>query len=119
METLEKTVFEKILAGEIAVDKVYEDDEVLAFHDIDRQAPVHVLVIPKKKLVSPASFAQADLDHSWLGRFFSKVALVAQHLGVDQDGYRLVSNHGVNGGQSVAYLHVHILAGRQLGWPPG
>lgn len=111
------TIFQKIIDRQIPADIVYEDEHVLAFRDIAPQAPVHVVVIPKKPLVSVAQ-AGAD-DALLLGRLLLAAAQVARELGVDGSGYRLVTNVGQHGGQSVFHLHVHLLAGRQLHWPPG
>ena len=113
----EKTIFEKILDKEIPSASVYEDDSVYAFRDIDPQAPVHVLVIPKKKLSGFAELKNAD--PAAVGMFMQRVALIAERLGLEKDGYRVVFNHGRNGHQTVDYIHAHILGGRQLGWPPG
>ena len=113
----EKTIFEKILAKEIPSEGVYEDDDVYAFKDIEPQAPVHVLVIPKKKV---ERFQQLkDSDPLAAGTFFAKVARVAEELGLEPDGYRVVVNNGKYGQQTVEYLHAHILGGRQMTWPPG
>lgn len=111
------TIFQKIIDRQIPADIVYEDEHVLAFRDIAPQAPVHVVLIPKKPLVSVAQ-AGAD-DAVLLGRLLLAAAQVARELGVDGSGYRLVTNVGQHGGQSVFHLHVHLLAGRQLHWPPG
>ncbi len=111
------TIFARIIAGEIPADKVYEDEHVVAFRDIHPQAPVHVLVVPRKPLVSVAE-AGAD-DALLLGRVMLAAAEVARRLGLEEGGYRLVTNIGEDGGQSVPHLHVHVLGGRALGWPPG
>lgn len=111
------TIFDKILAGTIAARKVFEDDATFAFHDILPQAPVHVLVIPKRKLVSIAHANNDDTE--LLGRVLQSAKLVAQQLGLDKTGYRVVFNTGEDAGQSVPYLHAHVLGGRALGWPPG
>lgn len=113
----QETVFDKIIKGEIPCNKVYEDDDVLAFHDTNPQANVHVLVIPKKKIVTFADFPEQDTDY--VGRYMQKVALVARKLDLQDDGYRIVFNHGQDGQQTVAYIHAHILGGRSLRWPPG
>ena len=111
------TIFQKILDGEIPADKVYEDDHVLAFRDIQPQAPVHILVIPKKPIVS---VAHADgEDEAVLGKLLLVAAEVARLEGIANEGYRLVTNIGNRGGQSVDHLHVHLLGGRQMQWPPG
>jgi histidine triad (HIT) family protein len=111
------TIFARIIRGEIPADKVYEDEHVVAFRDISPQAPVHVLVVPRKPIVSVAD-AQPE-DAALLGRLFLAAAQVARELGLAEDGYRLVTNIGRHGGQSVAHLHIHLLGGRQLHWPPG
>lgn len=111
------TIFDKILAGEISTETVYQDDDVFAFKDINPQAPVHVLVIPKKRISDFTDLADADVDHA--GVYLKKVARVAKILGLDKDGYRVVFNSGPYGQQSVEYLHAHILGGRQMKWPPG
>lgn len=107
-------VFAKILRGEIPSKAVYEDEAVLAFHDISGAAPVHVLVIPKGEYTSFHDFAVKAKPEE-VGGFFQRVRKVAEELGLAPDGYRLVTNHGYNGSQSVAHFHVHILGGRQLG----
>jgi histidine triad (HIT) family protein len=113
----ETTIFDKILAGEAPADVVHDDADVLAFRDVNPQAPVHVLVIPKRKVRSFADLA--DSDAAVTGEFLKSVARVAAALGLDGDGYRVVFNCGRHGQQTVAYLHAHILGGRQLKWPPG
>lgn len=113
----EMTLFERILAGEIPSDKVYEDEDVFAFRDINPQAPVHVLVIPKHKT---ARFDHLnELEAERVGLLFQGAARVARALGLAENGYRVVVNNGEHGQQTVEYLHVHILGGRQLEWPPG
>ena len=107
-------IFAKILRGEIPNDTVYEDDEVLAFRDINAQAPVHVLVIPKGEYISLDDFTQGASAEA-VGRFFQKVAEIARQLGVDGEGYRVIANTGHNGGQEVPHFHMHICAGRRLG----
>ena len=99
-------VFAKILRGELPCKKVYEDDLVLAFHDINPEAPVHVLVIPKGEFVSFDDFASSDYD---IAKFFKVVREVAHKLGLDVGGYRIVTNHGRSAGQVVYHFHVHIL----------
>lgn len=114
---MEETIFDKILKGEIPADVVYEDDKILAFRDINPQAPVHVLVIPKKKV---ASFNDLkDMSSDSTGEFLNGVSHVAVSLGLADDGYRVVLNCGKNGQQTVEYLHAHILGERQMEWPPG
>jgi histidine triad (HIT) family protein len=111
------TIFAKIIAGEIPSEKLYEDEHVVAFRDIQPQAPVHVLVVPRKPLVSVADAGIEDAE--LLGRLLLAAAKVARSLGLEDDGYRLVTNIGEYGGQSVFHLHVHLLGGRKMGWPPG
>lgn len=114
---MSETVFDRILAGRLPARIVHEDEDVLAFHDLHPQAPVHVLVIPKRKVASFAGLAGRPDEE--VGRFFRKVGEVASRLGLDESGYRIVLNHGRDAMQSVDYLHAHILGGRRLGWPPG
>ncbi len=110
------TLFSKIIAREIAADIVYEDEQCLAFRDINPQAPVHVLLIPKQAIARLAD-AQAG-DQALLGHLLLAAGKVAQQLGV-ADAFRLVVNNGAGAGQSVFHLHLHILAGRPMQWPPG
>ena len=111
------TLFEKIIAREIPADIVYEDDLVLAFNDINPQAPTHVLVIPKKPI---ARIAEAEPeDHQVLGHLLLKAREIAADLGLQENGFRLVINNGKDGGESVPHLHLHILGGRAMDWPPG
>lgn len=113
----EKTIFAKIIDGEIPADKVYEDDEVLAFRDVNPQAPVHVLIIPKKPIATVNDLEPADA--ALVGKLFLVAKQVAADEGVDDDGYRLVMNCNEGAGQSVFHIHLHLLAGRPLEWPPG
>jgi histidine triad (HIT) family protein len=111
-----KTIFERIIAREIPADIVYEDDRVLAFRDINPQAPVHVLVIPKKPIPSWAVLSEEDAP------LVAHLALVIRDLAMKLelgDGYRVVCNTGTDGGQTVDHLHFHVLGGRALHWPPG
>ena len=113
----EHTVFDRILRGQMPADVVYQDEWVLAFRDINPQAPTHVLVIPKRKardLPELALRAPAEI-----GEFLGGVARAAAALGLEQSGYRVVINSGRHAQQSVQYLHAHILGGRQMSWPPG
>lgn len=107
-------VFAKILRGEIPCKKVHEDDHTLAFHDINPQAPVHVLVIPKGAYVSMNDFT-ANASDAEIAALFRAVAKVADMVGVKDDGWRMLSNIGANGGQEVPHLHVHVFGGRRLG----
>ncbi|MBO5743738.1 MAG: histidine triad nucleotide-binding protein [Clostridia bacterium] len=110
-------LFCKIVAGEIPSDKVYEDDKVLAFNDIDPQAPVHFLVIPKEHIKSSAQIT-ADNSHI-VAHIFEVIAKIAADKGISENGFRVVTNCGKDGGQTVGHLHFHVLAGRNIGWPPG
>jgi histidine triad (HIT) family protein len=114
---MSKTLFEKIIAREIPAQIVYEDDLVLAFRDIHPQAPTHALIVPKKPIPRVAE-ATAE-DQQLLGYLLLKAAEVAGKLGLDKGGYRLVINNGADGGETVPHLHVHILGGRYMKWPPG
>lgn len=109
-------LFCKIAAGEIPSKKVYEDDEVYAFYDIEPQAPVHVLLIPKTHI---ASAAEITADNSAVvAHIFEVAAKIAKELGLD-DGFRIVSNCGDSAGQTVKHLHFHLMGGRTFGWPAG
>ena len=112
----EKNIFKRIIDKEIPADIVHEDDLCLAFHDIAPQAPVHVLVIPKKDIVSTDQLT--DADDVLLGHIYGVIRTLVKKLGLES-GYRIVSNCGQNGGQTVDHLHFHLLGGRQLSWPPG
>jgi len=114
---MSNTLFEKIIAREIPAEIVYEDDLMLAFRDIKPQAPVHVLLVPRKPI--PRIAETSPEDHSVLGHLLLKAAEVAAKLGLKESGYRLVINSGRDGGESVPHLHCHILGGRRMGWPPG
>lgn len=109
-------IFCKIVAGEIPANEVYRDDAVVAFHDVDPKAPIHILVIPTRHIASLANIADAPPEGS--ARLLEVCAQVAQdHVGTD--GFRVVTNIGQDGGQTVSHLHFHVLGGRPLGWPPG
>ena len=114
---MSKTLFEKIIAREIPAAIVYEDDSVLAIRDIHPQAPMHILIFPKK-VVPRIGEAKAD-DQQLLGHILLKAAEVANQAGLTPGGYRLVINNGADGGETVPHLHVHILGGRPMTWPPG
>lgn len=111
-----ETIFSKIIDRKIPARIEYEDDRCLAFHDVSPQAPVHVLVIPKRPIPSLADLAPAD--EAIVGHLVCVATELAAKLGLG-GGYRLVVNCGRDGGQSVDHLHVHLLGGRQLSWPPG
>ncbi len=113
----ENTIFGKIIRGEIHADIVYNDDLCIAFKDINPQAPHHILVIPKEQIIGVQA---ADVKHQQLlGHLLLRAADIARSEGIDESGYRLVINAGGDGGQTVSHLHIHILGGRQMTWPPG
>ncbi len=111
------TIFEKIAAREIPARIVWEDDEILAFHDVDPKAPVHVLVVPKR--VVPRLAAAGEEDEALLGKLLLATRIVAEKLDLLESGYRVVINSGPDAGESVPHLHLHVLGKRTLGWPPG
>ena len=108
--------FKKIIDREIPADIVYEDEQCLAFRDINPKAPIHVLVIPKKEI--PTVNDITDEDASLIGHLYVVIGELAKQLGLD-NGYRVVVNCGNEGGQEVYHLHLHLLGGRQMSWPPG
>jgi len=110
-------LFCKIIAGEIPSTKVYEDEFVYAFRDIEPQAPVHILIVPKEHIASANELNEKNADV--LSRIFLAAAKLAKEEGIAEDGYRIVNNCGFNGGQTVNHLHFHMLGGRSLAWPPG
>ena len=109
-------LFCRIVAGEVPSDRVHEDDEVIAFRDVNPQAPTHVLVIPRRHI--PDAHALTDADAGLLVRLFGVVQRVADEAGLGR-GYRVVTNVGAESGQSVFHLHFHLLGGRPMAWPPG
>jgi histidine triad (HIT) family protein len=111
------TLFQKIVAREVAAKIISEDDELIVFHDINPQAPIHVLLVPKKPIPRLAE-ATAD-DGIVLGKLLLKAQETANALGISQTGFRVVINSGRHGGETVPHLHLHLLGGRPLGWPPG
>lgn len=114
---MEDCVFCKIVNGEIPSNKVYEDDKIVSFKDLNPGAPVHVLIIPKKHI---SSLNEVDSEAAdIIAHIFKTVPKLAAELGIDDDGYRIVSNCGKDGGQSVPHVHFHLLGGRSLNWPPG
>lgn len=114
---MEDCIFCKISKGEIPSKKVYEDDKVFAFHDISPEAPVHVLVIPKEHIESTN---ELDGEKSAVvAHIFSIINKIVKELGIAEGGYRVVTNCGKDGGQTVNHLHFHLLGGRNLKWPPG
>ena len=113
----EKTILQKIADREIPGEIVYEDEQCLCFRDIRAQAPVHLLLVPKKLVVRIGEAEPADQD--LLGHLMTRVRLIAEQEGFADAGFQVVINNGSHGGEAVPHLHLHILAGRQLGWPPG
>ncbi|NMM61948.1 histidine triad nucleotide-binding protein [Clostridium sp. P21] len=114
---MEECIFCKIIKGEIPCEKVYEDDIVLSFKDISPGAPAHILIIPKKHISSLNELT--DEDSKIIGHVFVILKEIVKKLGIDKTGYRIVSNCGEDGGQSVSHIHFHVLGGRKLQWPPG
>mgnify|MGYP000960403627 FL=1 len=110
-------IFCKIANGEIPTDKIYEDEKVVAFYDIDPQSPVHFLVIPKEHISSIKEIDESNV--SIISHIFLVIKKIATDNGLDEKGYRIVNNCGEYGGQTVDHLHFHILGGRELLWPPG
>ncbi len=111
------TIFERIIAREIPADIVYEDEQCLAFRDISPQAPNHILIIPKR--VIPRLGEATATDAPLLGHMLIVAGRIADAEGVKESGFRLVINHGPDGGETVPHLHMHLLGGRPLTWPPG
>ena len=111
------TIFEKIAAKEIPARIAYEADDFIAFHDTNPQAPVHVLIVPKRCI--PRIAEAQESDAALLGRMLVATREIAEKLQVLESGYRLVINNGKNAGETVPHLHIHLLAGRSLHWPPG
>lgn len=109
-------VFCKIASNKIPSKKVYEDDQIVAFNDLDPQAPVHVLIIPKKHIQSADQIA--DDDTNIIGKIFMVASKIAKELGLE-NGYRIVNNCGEDGGQTVPHLHFHLMGGRKMNWPAG
>ena len=114
---MEDCLFCKFASGEIKPDVVYEDDHVLAFRDINPQAPVHVLVVPRAHTKDVTTLAAGD--GATLEAVFAAATQIARAEGIDESGYRVVANVGPNAGQTVFHLHFHLLGGRALAWPPG
>ena len=113
-----ETIFSKIINKEIPADIVYENNSVLAFRDIKPQAPVHVLIIPKIE-IPKVSDVKGKEHAQLLGEMFDAANKIANDLRISEEGFRLVFNCGANGGQDVYHLHMHLLGGRQMKWPPG
>lgn len=114
---MDNCLFCKIIDGSVPSKKVYEDDKVYAFEDIDPKAPLHILIIPKKHMASIMEMEQEDCDY--MTSMVKAAQTLAKERGADAKGFRLVVNTGEDGGQTVGHLHMHLLAGRSLGWPPG
>lgn len=114
---MSKTLFEKICDREIPADIVHEDDLCVCFRDISPQAPVHLLIVPRKPI--PRIAEAEDKDQALIGHLFLTARRIAKEQGLAEKGFRLVVNNGPDGGEAVPHLHIHILAGRQMKWPPG
>ncbi|MBE6051631.1 MAG: histidine triad nucleotide-binding protein [Clostridium sp.] len=114
---MEDCIFCKIIKGEIPSKKIYEDDKVYAFYDISPEAPVHFLVIPKEHIGSVNDINEENADI--ISHIFLAINKIVNDLGVAETGYRIVNNTGKDGGQTVHHMHYHVLAGRNLAWPPG
>lgn len=114
---MENCIFCKIIKGEIPSKKVFEDEQVLVMEDISPQAPLHLLIIPKRHFSNCLDMSPAD--DAVIGYIFRKAGEIARQKGVDESGFRLVQNNGAGVGQSVFHIHFHLLAGRSFGWPPG
>ncbi|SPJ33641.1 histidine triad nucleotide-binding protein [Kushneria phyllosphaerae] len=111
------TIFTKIINREINASIVFEDDEVLAFNDVNPQAPVHVLIIPKKEIATLNDLTEADAQV--VGKLHLVAAQIAREKGIAEQGYRVVMNCNEQGGQSVYHIHLHLMGGRQMSWPAG
>eukprot|EP01024_Parvocaulis_polyphysoides_P011650 TRINITY_DN14096_c0_g2_i2.p3 TRINITY_DN14096_c0_g2~~TRINITY_DN14096_c0_g2_i2.p3 ORF type:complete len:131 (-),score=10.20 TRINITY_DN14096_c0_g2_i2:174-566(-) len=116
---LAPTIFDKIIQGEIPADIIYQDEQCLAFRDISPQAPVHFLVIPKQKNGLTRLIRANEANKEVLGHLVYVAQLVAKQEGIGDSGYRLVINDGKDGCQSVFHVHIHVMGGRQMSWPPG
>ncbi len=114
---MENCLFCKIAKGEIPSSKIYEDEKILVFKDISPEAPVHILIIPKAHITS-LNYINAENNHI-ISYIFTKIPNIAKEVGIYEEGYRVVTNIGEKGGQTVNHLHFHILGGRNLKWPPG
>lgn len=110
-------IFCKIVAGEIPSSKVYEDDKILAFNDIEPQAPVHIIIIPKEHIPSANAINESNADV--IAHIFKVIPEIAKEAGVAENGYRIVNNCGKDGGQTVEHIHFHLTGGREFGWPAG
>lgn len=110
-------IFCKIIAGEIPSTKVYEDEKILAFKDIEPQAPVHIIIIPKEHIPSANAITEENADV--IAHIFKIIPRIAKEQGVAESGYRVVNNCGKDGGQTVEHIHFHLIGGREFGWPAG
>jgi histidine triad (HIT) family protein len=110
-------LFCKIVSGEIPSDTVHEDESAIAFNDINPVAPVHQLIVPKRHVGSAVELSESDTE--LLGHLFSVAGALVMRAGLEGSGYRLVTNVGTDGGQSVPHLHLHLIGGRRMAWPPG
>jgi histidine triad (HIT) family protein len=117
MPSSDKCLFCRIASGEIPARKVYEDDQIFAFHDINPQAPTHILVIPRRHI--PTLDDLDDAEAELVGTVVVRAAQIARNLHLNSDGYRIVGNCGEAAGQTVFHVHFHLLGGRNFGWPPG
>ncbi len=113
---MSETIFDKIINKEIPADIIYEDNDVLAFKDINPQAPIHFLVIPKQQITTANEITESNAE--LVGKLYVAAAKIARDLGFAEDGYRCVMNCNQHGGQTVYHIHLHVLAGKPLGWPP-
>ncbi|HZK76623.1 MAG TPA: histidine triad nucleotide-binding protein [Candidatus Kapabacteria bacterium] len=111
------TIFEKIANHEIPARIIHEDDELVAFHDINPQAPYHIVIIPRRPIPSINDVAAGDAE--LIGKMVVLARTLAEKFGISDSGYRLVFNCGKDGGQTVDHIHLHLLGGRQMTWPPG
>jgi len=111
------SLFSKIINREIPADVVYEDDEIIAFNDINPQAPVHILIVPKKEIRTLNDLNENE--QKIIGKIFLTVKKLAKEFNIDKTGYRTVFNCNKDGGQTVFHIHLHLLGGRKLDWPPG
>jgi histidine triad (HIT) family protein len=114
---MSETIFDKIINKEIPADIVFEDEDILAFKDINPQAPIHLLIIPKKRIKTINEIS--DIDIELTGKLIYRAKLIVKEMGLAEDGYRLVFNCNENGGQEVYHIHLHLLGGRKMTWPPG
>ena len=117
MTANDQCLFCRIAAGEIPARKVYEDDAVLAFEDINPQAPTHILVIPRRHIATTDDLTASD--HATIGEVVTRASAIAREHHLESDGYRMVINCGPNAGQTVFHIHLHLLGGRVFSWPPG